>query len=73
MGMLDGVELEKQIGDLGHIKIDVTPELNIIAEIAIKKEINLVQLLEAHVEKTAAQWDDQGLEILKKAIALLKK
>lgn len=73
MSMLDGVELDKQIGDLGHIKIDVTPELNIIAEIAIKKEINLVALLEAHVEKSPEKWDDQGLAILKKAIDLLKK
>jgi len=73
MGMLDGVELEKQLGDMGHLKVDVTNELKIIAEIAVKKEIDLVSLLEAAVAKSEAKWDDQALEILKKAIALLKK
>lgn len=73
MGMLDGVELDKQLGDMGHLKIDVTNELKIIAEIAVKKEIDLVSLLEAAVAKSEAKWDDQALEILKKAIALLKK
>lgn len=73
MGMLDGVELEKQLGDMGHLKVDVTNELKIIAEIAVKKEIDLVSLLEAAVVKSETKLDDQALEILKKAIAILKK
>lgn len=73
MSLLDGVELDKQLGDMGHLKVDVTNELKIIAEIAVKKEIDLVSLLEAAVAKSEAKWDDQALEILKKAIALLKK
>lgn len=73
MGMLDGVELEKQLGDMGHLKIDVTNDLKIIAEIAVKKEIDLVSLLEAAVVKSETKLDDQALEILKKAIAILKK
>lgn len=73
MGMLDGVELEKQLGDMGHLKIDVTNDLKIIAEIAVKKEVDLVSLLEAAVVKSETKLDDQALEILKKAIAILKK
>lgn len=73
MGMLDGVELDKQLGDVGHLKIDVTNDLKIIAEIAVKKEIDLVSLLEAAVQKSETKLDDQALEILKKAIAILKK
>ncbi len=73
MGMLDGVELEKQLGDMGHLKVDVTNDLKIIAEIAVKKEVDLVSLLEAAVVKSETKLDDQALEILKKAIAILKK
>lgn len=73
MGMLDGVELDKQLGDMGHLKVDVTNDLKIIAEIAVKKEVDLVSLLEAAVVKSETKLDDQALEILKKAIAILKK
>lgn len=71
--MLDGKEFEKQIGDAGSISIDVTPELKIIAEVALKKEIDLIAVLEAYVEASAPKWDDAALDILKKAIVLLKK
>ena len=71
--MLEGVELEKQIGDLGAVKLDVTPELKVVAEVSLKKEIDVLAALEAHVEASAAKWDDAALEIIKKALVLLKK
>jgi len=71
--MLEGKELEKQIGDVGFISVDVTPELKFIAEVSLKKEIDLVAELEKHVEASAAKWDDAALEIIKKDLVLLKK
>lgn len=71
--MLEGVELEKQIGDLGAVKLDVTPELKIIAEVSLKKEIDLMVELEKYVEASAAKWDDAALDLIKKALVLLKK
>lgn len=71
--MLEGKEFEKQIGDAGVISIDVTPELKVIAEVALKQEIDLMSTLEAYVEKSAAKWDDAALDLIKKALVLLKK
>lgn len=71
--MLEGKEFEKQIGDAGTVSLDVTPELKIVAEVSLKKEIDLVAELEKYVQKTETKWDDEALNILKKAIVLLKK
>ena len=73
MSILEGVEVEKQIGDLGAVKLDVTPELKIIAEVSLKKEIDLMVELEKYVEASAAKWDDAALDLIKKALVLLKK
>ena len=45
--MLEGVELEKQIGDLGAVKLDVTPELKVVAEVSLKKEIDVLAAFSA--------------------------
>lgn len=73
MSILEGVEVEKQIGDLGAVKLDVTPELKIVAEVSLKKEIDLMVELEKYVEASAAKWDDAALDLIKKALVLLKK
>lgn len=71
--MLEGKEFEKQIGDAGSVSIDVTPELKVVAEVSLKKEIDLMAELEKYVEASKAKWDDTAFELIKKALVLLKK
>lgn len=66
--VLEGVELEKQIGDAGSIKIDVTPELKVVAEVAVKKEIDLLAIIKELAEKSATPIDDKVIEFLEKII-----
>ena len=66
--VLEGVELEKQIGDAGAVKIDVTPELKIIAEVSLKKEIDLIAIIKELAEKSATPIDDKVIEFLEKII-----
>lgn len=71
--MFEGKELEKQIGQAGTISIDVTPELKVIAEVSLKQEVDLIALLETYVEKSSTKFDDAALDLIKKALVLLKK
>ena len=66
--VLEGVELEKQIGDAGAVKIDVTPDLKIIAEVSLKKEIDLLAIIKDLAEKSATPIDDKVIEFLEKIV-----
>lgn len=66
--MLEGIELQKEIGDAGAVKIDVTPELKIIAEVSLKKEIDLLAIIKELAEKSATPIDDKVIEFLEKIV-----
>jgi len=66
--MLEGIELQKEIGDAGAVKIDVTPELKIIAEVSFKKEIDLLAIIKELAEKSATPIDDKVIEFLEKIV-----
>lgn len=68
MAVLDGVEFQKELGDAGSIKIDVTPELKVVAEVAVKKEIDLLAIIKELAEKSATPIDDKVIEFLEKII-----
>lgn len=64
--MLEGKEFEKELGDAGKVTIDVTPDLKVIAEIAVKKEIDLIAVIKELAAKTATPIDDKVIEFLEK-------
>lgn len=70
--MLEGKEIVKKIGDVGEASVDVTPELDIIVEVSVKKTVGLMQVLEQYVAKTPNTVDDAILAAAKNLLALMK-
>lgn len=64
--MLEGIEFQKELGDAGKVSVDLTPELKVIAEVAFKKEIDLIAVIKELAEKTATPIDDKVIEFLEK-------
>lgn len=70
--MLEGKELEKQIGDFGSASLDLTPELKVKMEVKLEKEIDILAELHKYVEKTETKLDDKFVAGLEAVLALAK-
>lgn len=72
--MLDGVELKKEIGQVGELTVDVTSDLILDVKAGVK--IDILAELKKLADKTATPHDNMALEwvekILKAGSALAK-
>lgn len=64
--MLAGKELEKQMGEFGHVSIDVLPDAKVELELSLK--IDLIDVVKKLAEKTATPIDDKIIEFLEKIV-----
>lgn len=62
--MLEGKELEKKIGDIGSVSVDVTPDLKL--KLAVEIEIDLVAEAKKLAAKTETPIDDAAIAWLEK-------
>lgn len=83
-GLLDGKELDKKLGDLGSLSIDVTKEGKIIAEVVVSYEeaglkassknsveVELFVVLEKVCAKNNITWDEALLSQLKAILGIV--
>lgn len=66
--MLEGKELDKKIGEYGHVSVDVTSELKV--KISAEVEIDLVAEAKKLAAKTKTPVDDVAIAWLEKIVAL---
>jgi hypothetical protein len=72
--MLEGQEFKKEIGQVGEVTVDVTPEL--VLEVKAGVKVDLLAELKKLADKTATPYDNMALEwvekLLKAGAALAK-
>lgn len=66
MSFLEGKELEKQIGEFGHVSIDVLPDAKVEIELGLK--IDLIDVVKKLAAKTQTPIDDKVIEFLEKIV-----
>ena len=64
--MLAGKEIEKQIGEFGHVSLDVMPDAKVAIELGLK--IDLIDIVKKLAAKTETQIDDKVVEFLEKLV-----
>lgn len=64
--MLEGKELEKQIGEFGHVSVDVLPDAKVEIELGLK--FDLIDIVKKLAEKTQTPIDDKVVEFLEKIV-----
>lgn len=82
--MLEGKELEKKIGDIGEVSVDVdtkgkvTVELKVAKEIegvsvasVNKAEVHLITILEKMAKNSKPEWDDTVIAQVKAILGLI--
>lgn len=69
--MLEGNEVEKQLGEYGKVAVDLSPDgkLKVVAEV----HVDLIAELEKLAAKTSSKVDDQAIAWVKGMLALLPK
>ena len=84
--MLEGKEIEKKLGDIGEVSVDVDKNLNIKTLVEVDKKIsehitingkldftiNGLQLLKEAVKKTDTKWDDKAVATIESIIKSLE-
>lgn len=65
--MLEGKELEGNIGKIGNYSVDLTPQLKL--KVAVGVEVDLIAELEKLAQKTSTPMDDAVVAWLKKLAA----
>jgi len=64
--MLEGKEFEKQIGEFGHMSLDILPDAKVEIELGLK--IDLIDIIKKLALKTETKLDDQVIEFLEKLV-----
>lgn len=64
--MLEGKELEKQIGEFGHVSVDVLPDAKVEIELGLK--FDLIDIVKKLAAKTQTPIDDKVVEFLEKIV-----
>lgn len=83
--MLEGKELEGQIGDVGGYSLDVDDKGLVTVSIEVKKDfdggsvssvnsaqLSLFAILEKAAASTATPWDDKAVEMIEKLLGIKK-
>ncbi len=65
--MLEGKELEKQLGEYGSVSVDVTPQLKVV--IAVEAHIDLIAEAKKLAAKSSTPVDDAAIAWLEKIVA----
>lgn len=64
--MLEGVEVKKEIGQVGELTVDVTPEL--VLEVKAGVKVDLIGELKKLADKTQTPYDNMALEWIEKLL-----
>lgn len=64
--MLEGIELEKKIGEVGLVTVDVNDELKLKVSAAV--EVDLLAELKKLADKTATPYDNVAIEWIEKVL-----
>lgn len=65
--MLEGKEFDKQLGEYGHVSLDITPQLKIKVDVGV--QVDLVAELKKYAAKTNTPIDDTVAAWLEKLAA----
>lgn len=64
--MLEGTEFKKEIGQVGEVTVDVTPEL--VLEVKAGVKVDLIGELKKLADKTQTPYDNMALEWIEKLL-----
>ena len=64
--MLEGTEFKKEIGQVGEVTVDVTPEL--VLEVKAGVKVDLLAELKKLADKTQTPYDNMALEWIEKLL-----